>query len=266
MINGTLFKKELKSNYILLLIFIGVLSMYGVMIVAMFDPKLGESLTMMMESMPQIFAAFNMTDAGTTLLEHVTNYLYGMLLIAFPGVFIIILSNRLVARYVDNGSMAYLLAAPWKRSRIITTQAVFLVLGLLALTVYVTVLTIISGEAMFPGELDIPGFLRVNAGLFGVLIFFGGVCFLASCIFNESKYATGIGAGVVVYSILVQMLSRIGDKFEFLEYITPLTLYDIDGLIAIDTTAIFQCAVLYVTGLACIGVGILHFSRRNLPI
>ncbi len=40
MINTTLLKKEFKSNYILLLIFLAVLSMYSCMIIAMFDLSL----------------------------------------------------------------------------------------------------------------------------------------------------------------------------------------------------------------------------------
>ena len=115
MISMTLFKKEWKSNWILLLIFMGVLTMYSVIIVSMFNPEAGDSLRAMAESMPEVFAAFGMLDVGTTLLEFVTGYLYGMLLIAFPAVYLIILSNRLVARYVDQGSMAYLLATPVKR-------------------------------------------------------------------------------------------------------------------------------------------------------
>ena len=105
MIRVTLYCREMKANFILFLIFAGVLTMYSVMIVMMFDPKLGDSLRMMSESMPEIFAAFGMADVGTTLLEFVAGYLYGMLFVAFPGVFIIILAGRLVAKYVDHGSM-----------------------------------------------------------------------------------------------------------------------------------------------------------------
>ena len=115
-------KKEIRSNWVLLVIFLGVLSLYSVMITMMFDPKLGDSLNMMAESMPQMFAAFGWQIIGTTLLEFITGYLYGILLVAFPGVYIIILSNRLVAKYVDNGSMAYLLAVPQKRRKIVLTQ------------------------------------------------------------------------------------------------------------------------------------------------
>ena len=155
MINKTLFKKEIKSNYILFLIFAAVLTMYGSMIVAMFDPKMGDSLRAMAQSMPQIFAAFGMTNVGTTLLEFITTYLYGMLYVVFPSVFIIILSGKLVVKYVDNGSMAYLLAVPEKRRKTVVTQAVFLLSCLVALVLYITVLILIMSHLMFPGELEL---------------------------------------------------------------------------------------------------------------
>ena len=56
--NFTLFKKESKSNWLLLVIFLGVLSVYGSMITMMFDPKMGDSLKAMADSMPDLFAAF----------------------------------------------------------------------------------------------------------------------------------------------------------------------------------------------------------------
>ena len=133
MINNTLFKRELKSNYKTMLIFIALISMYSSVIVLMFDPKLGESLSIMAESMLEIFAAFGMMNAGATLIEFVANYLYGFILIVVPTICIIILGNKLIARYVDKGSMAYLLATPNKRKNIVTTQAVFMAFAILVL-------------------------------------------------------------------------------------------------------------------------------------
>lgn len=263
---AALFKKEIKSNWILLVIFLGVLSMYGGMITMMFDPKMGDSLRMMAESMPDMFAAFGMVNVGTTLLEFVAGYLYGVLFTAFPGVFIIILANRLVAGYVDNGSMAYLLAAPVKRRKIMVTQVVFLLLCLLVLVGFVTGLVLIFSEVLFPGELEIEAFLRLNAGLLGLLIFFGGACFCASCFCNESKNASAIGTAVVVYSLLLQMLSRVGEKFENIKYATPMTLFDIDGLSAGDAKAWVMCAILYMLGILLMGIGIARFCKRDLPL
>ena len=56
MFNLVLLKKEFKSNFKILLIFALVLTMYGAIIVSMFDPKLVDSLNSMVESMPQMFA------------------------------------------------------------------------------------------------------------------------------------------------------------------------------------------------------------------
>lgn len=264
--NRTLLKKEIKSNWILLLIFLAVLSMYGGMITIMFEPELGESLRMMAESMPGLFSAFGMLEVGETLLQFVTNYLYGVLFIAFPGVFIIILANRLVAKYVDNGSMAYLLAAPVKRRNIVLTQGIFLLLCLVVMVTYVVGLILLVGELSFPGEMEIAAFLRVNAGWLGLLVFFGGASFCASCFVNESSISSGISTAIVVYTLLVQMLSRVGDKFENLKYATPLTLFDIEGLSAGDARAWLMCGALYIAGLALMAVGIIRFSRRNLSI
>ena len=62
MINWVLFSKEFKANLKLFIIFWAVLAVYAGMIVAMFDPKLGDSLNLMAQGMPQLFAAFGMDD------------------------------------------------------------------------------------------------------------------------------------------------------------------------------------------------------------
>ena len=55
MINTTLLKKEFKSNYILLLIFLAVLSMYSCMIIAMFDPALATACGPWPRACPIVF-------------------------------------------------------------------------------------------------------------------------------------------------------------------------------------------------------------------
>lgn len=264
--SGTLLKRELKANYKLTLIFMGVLTLYCAMIVSMFDPKLGESLEMMAKSMPELFAAFGMDEAGATLLEFIGNYLYGMLLIGFPMVYIILLSSRLVSRYVDRGSMAYLLATPCRRSKLIATQIAVQLLGMFVLLAYVVGVCIGVSEAAFPGELDIPRFLLLNAGLFGLHVFLGGLCFCSSCLFNDAKYATGIGTALSIAFLLTQMLSQAGEKFEALRYATPFTLFDAKALVAGDETAVYCFLILYVLGAVLFGIGAAVFCKRDIPV
>ncbi|MFR7591938.1 MAG: ABC transporter permease subunit [Longibaculum sp.] len=261
-----LFKREWKSNYKIFLIFMAIMTLYESIIVAMYDPELGKSLNMMAESMPQLFAAFGMMDPGLTLLDFLTNYLYGFILIIIPLVYIMIMCHRLMARYIDKGSMAYLLATPHKRSEIFITQLCVLLSGVLGLIVYSVVLILGCSSMMFHESIDIAKFLMTNVGLLGVHFLFASFCYLTACSFNEVKLSIGIGAGVGVISILIQMLSQVSDKIEFLKYFTPLTLFDAKGLQAYNQQSLFCMAGLFALALICIVIGCMNFSKRDLPL
>ena len=69
--NLTLFRRDFLQNKLLIIIIAAVTAMYSIVVISMFDPALGESLELMMESMPDLFAAFGMTNAGNTLIEFI---------------------------------------------------------------------------------------------------------------------------------------------------------------------------------------------------
>ena len=132
----TLILKEIKANYKIFIIFALIISMYGSIIVAMYDPELGKSLNMMAESMPQLFAAFGMQNPGLTMMDFIINYLYGFILIVIPFVFVVIMSYRLIARYIDKGSMAYLLTTGLSRIQVILSELIVFIIGVFALIAY----------------------------------------------------------------------------------------------------------------------------------
>ena len=87
-----LFMHELRSCLFPTFIIAAVAILYAGVIVGMYDPALGESLALMRDAMPELFAAFGMADQGTTLLEFMVNYLYGFLLVALPLVLVAVLT------------------------------------------------------------------------------------------------------------------------------------------------------------------------------
>lgn len=264
--NKALLKKEIKSNYKLLLIFMAVLTMYSSMIISMFDPKLGDKLNAFMETMPDVFSAFGMTDSGSTLIEFMGNYLYGFLYIAFPAVFIIILSNKLIARYIDRGSMAYLLSAGNKRRKIAVNQAAFMIGSVFVLVAFVTALCIGVSNGIFPKELNVQKLLVLNTGLFGLLMFLSGLCFFICCVCNDAKHAVGISSAFTIGFLLVQMVSQAGEKFDFLKYCNPLSLFDQAKIIAGETAGVAMFCTLYGAGILLFAIGIICFNRRDLSI
>ena len=262
----TLFKKEWKYNYKIFLIFISVITLYGSIIVAMFDPTLGESLQMMAESMPQLFSAFGMSDSGSNMIEFVNNYLYGFILIVVPFIYIVIMCQRLIGRYEDKGSMAYLLATPHTRTKVILTQLFVLLSGILLLVLYAFCLILLCNGMMFDESIPIKEFIVLNIGLLGMQSFFGAMCYLSMCAFHENKYALGIGTGAGIFFILVQMLSQVSDKMEWLNYLTPLTLFNRDGLIELESQAIFQMGILFVLAIILMVLGTYLFKQKDLSI
>lgn len=266
MFSFTLFKREIKANYKLLLIFVAVLAMYDSMIVAMFDPELGSSLEMMAQSMPQIFAAFSMLNVGSTLIEFVANYLYGFLLICFPLVFIILLNGKLLTRYLERGSMAYLLATPNSRAKIAFTQCLVLIKATAVMVLFNYGLCAILSELMFKGSMDQGKFLLLNVGWFGLLLFFGGISYFAACSFSDTRFAYGLGAGLPIAFVLMQMVSNVGDRFKFIKYANPLTLFNPSMIISGEAKGVYMFLILYAAAIALFAAGVAVFSRRDLAL
>ena len=188
MLNGALYRQGLRASWKPLIIFLAVLTMYDAVIVSMFDPRIGDLLATLMQTMPDIMAMFGMNNPGATLAEFLANYLYGFLMLIFPLVFSAMTANSLVARHVDRGSMAYLLAAPNSRTRVAFTQMTVLLTGVTAIIAVCTAVGWGCSAAMFPGALDVAGYLRLNLGVWLLHLCLSGLCFFASCISNTTPY------------------------------------------------------------------------------
>lgn len=266
MINGALYRRGMKGSVKLLLILAAVLALYVVIIVSMYEPEMAKLLDSYVELMPEIMAAVGMTAGATSLMGFLCSYLYGFLLLIFPMLFCILRGNGLVAKYVDDSSMVFLLSASVRRSTIALTQGAVMVSGTLILTVYITALEWFSGEYYFPGQLDLGELLQVNAGLFCLHLCLGGICFFASCLFSETKYSLGVGAGLPILMYVFQMMANMGGKAENAKYFTVFTLFQPEELAAGESGAVVGALVLLVLGIILYGAAVAVFTRKDLHI
>lgn len=265
MISLTLFKKDIKSNYKIILLFFAILTLYSVSIIYMYDPKTTNVFEEMAKSMPELMKAFGMHSVGANLTEYIANYLYGLIILMFPIICIIILGNKLIASYVDRGSMAYLLATPNKRAKIALTQAVFMWIAGAVLLIYTSVLIIFFCNTLHGGDLDVKTFIIINVVLYFLQVAVSGICFFASCISNDTKFYFTIGAGVPVLFYLLQALANMGDKLENLKYFTLFTLFNTSDIIAGECVIVPILVFLFVA-IVFYGLGIYIFSKRDLPL
>ncbi len=265
MINFSLLKSTARSNWLIFLIFFAILLMYMSVMLGMYDPDNIDAMRQMMETMPEgIMDAFGYGGNPTDLITFMALYYYGFIILMFPMIYCIILANRLVASHVDKGSMAYLLATPNTRVKIITTQAVYMALSVtLLLTINTLAGTAIS-EMMFPGEMDIPAFLKLNLVAILLTLAISSICFFFSCIFNEAKFALAFGAGIPILFFIINMLRNIGDRFEWLQYLTLYSLFEPHDIVTGEQEIILISLVFVGIALLLYSLGIFIFSRRNL--
>ncbi|MEG0327082.1 MAG: ABC transporter permease subunit [Erysipelothrix sp.] len=262
--NLSLFKHEMKSNSKLLALFLTIITLYGSIITLMYDPKLGESMNSLAQSMPELFAAFGMKDPGSTMISFLANYLYGFILILIPFIFSLILAYKLIGKYLANGSFAYLLNSNVSRKEIFFTQLLTASLNILVLLLYTIGIVIIISELKFPGDLDIGRFIILNGCLLILQYFFLSVCFFCAISWDDAKYSMGVASIVGFGSILIQMLSQINSNTTFLEYFTPLTLFKPFDIINGQSESYLLIGVLGIITLVIIVISPIRFKRRNL--
>ncbi len=266
MFNSSLYKREIKESWKILLVFLGVLSMYFVIIVMMFDPELGSALNQFAEAFPEMMKVVGMDPSDTTMISFMASYLYGFIMLVFPMVYSIITANRLIARHVDKGSMAYLLAAPVKRITVVFTQLMVLLTGIVILVGFATVLGIVASHMQFPNELDINAFLMINLGTLALHLFIAGICFLSSCLFNDTSLSIGVGAGIPAISYVIQMVANLEGKFDPAKYLTFFTFFDTKAIIAKESYGYLGIVILLIGAFILFFTSIRVFINKDLHI
>ncbi len=265
MINWTLYKKEMKSNIFLAVIFASIMTLYGVMIVLMFDAAFSEVFREFGDMMPGIMNLMGFGVIPDTMTNFIYALLYGFLFIIFPMIFTILATQRLVFRYIDKGSMACLLATPNSRFNIIFTQFSVILTYVLILVIYSFSLLTISAEIAFPGTLDILNFLYGNISLLFMLLLITSITFFSSAVIS-GKYATGITVGVPVLFFVFKLIANLGEDYKIIRYLTPFSLFNVDFISTYDPMSFVFNGILLLGSCLIFGGAFYLFERRDLSI
>jgi len=203
---------------------------------------------------------------------------YKMAGLLLPFIYVIMVSNSLIAGQVDSGSMAYILSTSTKRNEVTFTQGLYLVLSLFAMTLCTTITSCIclavvksSGMALTYGQL-----ILMNLGSFAVLFAVSGICFLSSCWFNRSKSSMAIGGGITMFFLVATMLGLFGSPvlptvvrlkaLNFFNYVSIISLFDVISILDGTLTFIWKLVILFVVGLVCYLLGAKKFHDKDLPL
>ncbi|MDR6882077.1 ABC transporter permease subunit [Bacillus sp. 3255] len=223
----------------------------------------------LIRSLPaSITNAFNLGSGFNTVEGFISGEYYGLLLVLIAAVFCILLSTQLMAKLVNQGAMAYLLAAPTTRGKVAVTQAAVMVTGLVTIMA-VTTLCGFAGYAWFIGDLSAfhgAAYLRMNIA--ALLLFFaaGGIAFLVSSLVNDEKKALGVSASLTFGFFSLDFIGKLSERIEWLRSLTYFSLYDPSGIIAGKAAIGSAWSILAAIGLLAFAAGVVLFRRRDLPL
>lgn len=260
-----LFKRNLKRGCRMMIIFMAIITLYTVAIIYMYNEDMAEMLVRYQELMPEIMAAVGMTGGGTSLLEFINTYLNGFIMLVVPMVFTMLLVNSSLMKYVDSGSMAYLLATVHSRKRIIMTQIISALLIITIFLTYTTLIGITSAQILFPGKLDISKYILMNTATLCMQFLIGGICFLAASIVNETRWYLAAGVGIPLGFYVIQMMANMGGKLKGFRYLTVYTLLPYNEIIK-GNGYLSSMLVMIGTALILYSVGSEVFIRKDLNV
>ncbi|GMQ60552.1 ABC transporter permease [Vallitalea sediminicola] len=265
--NKTLFKATLKANWGIGLFFTLFILMYVTISIVMFDPDSAETIDSMLALMPEgMLKAFGFDNLGTDLTGYLAHYLYGFIFLVFPMIYTIIIGNKLIAKHVDNGSMAYILTTPNTRIKIAVTQAIYLIGSIAVIFIINVGIGIAISESMFGGHLDIGKFISLNLVTYLSTIVVSSIVYFFSCLFNESKNAIAFGGGISALFIICRMLMGISEDISWLKYFTIYSFVDIEEILSNSTYVTISSLILLGISGIFYCAAIIIFDRRSLSI
>ncbi|WP_342438987.1 ABC transporter permease subunit [Paenibacillus sp. FSL L8-0436] len=223
----------------------------------------------LVKAMPEgVSNAFGLSNGFANAEAFISGEYYGLILVLILSIVCVQMSTQLVARLVDRGSMAYLLATPTTRRKVAFTQALVLVTSLFII-IAVTTLAGFAGKLWFLGteyEFGMGRFTQLNTVAFLLFFAIGGLVFLVSCVCNDEKKAFGISGGITFGFFTIDILAKITDKLDALRYFTLFSFYRPGDIVQGTADVAWISFWLLLTGLLAFAAGIQIFRQRDLPL
>lgn len=196
-------------------------------------------------------------------------------------IFIVIVGNSLIVNQVDSGSMAYVLATPTKRSAVANTQAIFLVVTPIIICAVGCIARNIA-SIVFTGETNVKMYIALYFGMYLLAEAVGGICYMGSCLFNQSRKATAFGGGIAGWFFLASLLGMFGaedmvnmgigvEELGIFNKLTLVGLYDIHALSTVgsaevDYSFVWKLCVLAGVAIVTYIIGNIRFQKKDLPL
>ena len=239
-------KREFKVNLKSFIIWLSILIVMFLFVYMVYPYIITEDTINQMDELmkvfpPEILKAFNMDmDSITTAFGWVKSegLIFAFLLL---GIFAANLGGNILLKEESDKTIEYLGTLPITRSRIITNKIIvsltYIISTVLIFGIFNYICLTISGDFNHKQF-----FLLFTSPIFVLLPLFAISLFI-STFFHKNKTSIGISLGLVFISYVLNILSELSDKVEFLKYFSLNTLADLRNIIS-NVEYNYVCAII----------------------
>lgn len=245
-----LFKKEFKDNFKSLLIWMGIVSIIYIIIISLYPSIISSSnnINELLEGFsPEMLEIFNMDIID---LSKYTGWYTseGLIFIILGiGIYASILGSSIVLKEENDRTIEYLGALPISRTKILLTKILVGIINIFLIILVVGLVNTIGASLI--EDIDISKILMISITpcLPSFVLFFSSL--LISMFFKKTNITLPISIGLVFGFYLLDILTKLSDKLDWLKYLTPITLSDTRSLISTNE---FNIMYIFITIIICI--------------
>ena len=200
-----------------------------------------------------------------------------------PMGYTIMLANDLVAKKVENGSLAFTFSTPIKRNTYIFTEGMYLIfsetvmaLVLLCFGLAARQIGIACGSADIETSITVEYMLKFALGNYLVTLAISSICFFTSSLFNKTTNAVGVGGGISIFFYICSILGLFGTKtipatiriesMNYFNYCTIMTLFDTNAVLNADNVYWYKLIGLVGIALVMYFASFKVFEKKDLPL
>ena len=155
-------------------------------------------------------------------------YLYFMLL---GGLHAIMLGAEIISREERDRTGDFLYAKPAKRSRIITSKLITVLINAMVLNLVILTASVILVRSFNHGQPITDIIIKLMLSLFILQLLFGSIGACIAALSENSKKAAGRSAAFLLMVFFISVAVDLYDKIDFLAYITPFKYFPAEEII-----------------------------------
>ncbi len=266
MLDTNLAKKSIKDKWKTTLFYITGVCSYILMLTAIYPSfknmkgieELGKSYP---KEILKLFGASEINIADFS--NYVTIEFLSLIAVIIVGAYVFSFARSIISGELKDGTLELLLSQPVERWKVISTQVIIMLAGIISIIVSIVVSVFIFGTA-FKLSVSYSGFAAYIPVAFSFFFCIGGYTLLLTAIFPKRGTIAAIGLTLVLY--MINFAANVAEPIQGLRFLSIFNYYDPAHVLKTGTPPAADIAVLLAVGVLCYTAATIKFERMNITM